>query len=159
MADSLGKQFEQKFKENFISTFPDCFLYRLHDQVSGYKTVSQNICDYIAFVKDTLYLIECKTHSGNTFPLSNLTQYDDLLKFAGKQGIRAGIVLWMYEKDIDVLYIPIRSIKKMIDDGKKSFNVKMLGTDEYKIVKVPGKKKRKFIDSDYTVLRDLEDGD
>ena len=47
----------------------------------------------------------------------------------------------------------------MIYDGLKSFSVKLLEKDDYKIIKIPGKKKRKFIDTDYSILTTLQDGD
>ena len=158
MATNLGKQFENKFKDDFIKTFPNSFVYRLRDQMSGYLG-SSNICDFICFTNNTLFLLECKTHGGGTFPLKNLTQYEDLLREANKPGIRAGVILWMYEKDTDILYIPVKSIEKMINDGLKSFSVKLLEKDDYKIIKIPGKKKRKFIDTDYSILTTLQDGD
>ena len=33
---NLGKSFEEKFKQDWIKTFPDSFIMRLYDQVSGY---------------------------------------------------------------------------------------------------------------------------
>lgn len=43
-------------------------------------------------------------------------------------------------------------MKKMHDDGKKSINIKMLSTGEYKLVDIPSQKKRTFLESDYSVL-------
>jgi len=64
----------------------------------------------------------------------------------------------MSEKDI-VVYLPIKTIEKMKQDGKKSFNASKDLDGTYKIIKIPGKKLRTFIDSDYSVLLDLEDND
>lgn len=57
-----------------------------------------------------------------------------------------------------VLYIPISTFKKLKEDEKKSFNIKMVGDAEYFSLEIPGVVKRTFIDSDYTVLSILEDG-
>ena len=43
-----GKKFEQKFKSDWKKCFPETFLFRLKDQTTGYKTTSQNPCDFLA---------------------------------------------------------------------------------------------------------------
>lgn len=58
-----------------------------------------------------------------------------------------------------VVYLPIKTIEKMKQDGKKSFNVKDLENSIYRIIVIPSKKKRVFLDSDYTILKTLEEGD
>ena len=47
----------------------------------------------------------------------------------------------------------------MKEDGKKSVNIKMIGTDEYNIKVIPSVKKRTFLTCDYTVLKNLVDGE
>lgn len=155
---SRGKQFESKFKEDWLKSFPDGFLYRLPDQMSGYKATSKNLSDFIGFNLNTLYLIECKSHEGNTFPFSCLTQYDKLIHKVGIKGVRVGVILWMIDHD-KVLYIPISTITKMKEDNKKSFNIKMLETKEYNVKEIPSKKLRTFMDSDYLILKDLQEGE
>lgn len=154
MAINRGKQFEGKFKEDFKKAFPDSFLLRLTDQMSGYKIVSQNPCDFIAYVYPTLFLIECKSHEGNTFSWTALSQYDKLVCNVGIKGVRVGVILWMIDHDI-VVYLPISTITKMKEDGKKSFNIKMLNDDTYKVYIIPSQKKRVFLDSDYSILSSL----
>lgn len=158
MALNNGKKFEAKFKEDWLKAFPHSFLLRLHDQVSGYKVTSQNPCDFIGYVQPNLYLLECKSYKGNTFPWTALTQYDKLTKYVGIEGVRTGAILWMQDHDI-VIYLPISSITAMMNDGCKSFNVKMLKEDKYKILVIPSIKKRIFMESDYTVLKTLVDGE
>lgn len=157
MAYNLGKAFEQKFKENFLQTVPNSTIDRLYDPTNGYKSIS-NICDFIAYSFPNIFYIECKSHKGNTFPFDKLTQYDKLTSKIGIHGVRAGVVLWMLEKDI-VVYIPIASIVKMKRDKCKSFNVKMLTDSTYNIKVIPSIKKRRFMDSDYSILTTLEDGE
>lgn len=153
---SRGKQFESKFKSDWLKSFPDGFLYRLPDQMNGYKTTSKNICDFIGFNLNTLYLTECKTHKGASLPLSNITQYDSLKSKVGIKGVRSGVILWLYEKD-KVFYIPIRTITQLKEDGEKSIGLRHVG--KYKFIEIPSTKKRVFMDSDYSVLKTLEEGD
>lgn len=46
----------------------------------------------------------------------------------------------------------------MIDDGKKSVGLKAI-EEGYRIIEIPSIKKRVFMDSDYSVLMNLEDGE
>ena len=158
MALNRGKQFEEHFKVDFLKSVDGAFLLRLPDQMSGYKGYSKNLCDFIAYKYPNIFLIECKAHQGNTFPLSNLTQYDLLRTKVGITGLRAGVVIWFVDKD-KVVYVPIGEITKMIADDKKSVNIKMLDSDEYNIVEIPTVKKRVFLSCDYSVLLNLKDGE
>lgn len=72
---------------------PGSFCYRLNDQVSGYYGASRNVSDFICYKKPIIYLVECKSHEGNTFPLSALRQYDELIKYVHIDGCKPGIVL------------------------------------------------------------------
>lgn len=155
MANNRGKQWESKFREDWKRTMSPC-IDRLYDQMSGYVSIS-NISDFIGFKKPNIFYIECKSHEGNTFPISCLTQYEKLLPKVGIDGVRAGVVLWMIDHDV-VLYIPISTFTKLIEDGKKSFNIKMLADQTYPHVVIPSEKKRVFLDSDYSCLANLEEG-
>ena len=72
-----------------------------------------------------------------------------------------------YHKEHNNKYIEIERInlsriekvleEKLKEDGKKSFNIKMLGNEDYFSLEIPGKVKRLFIDSDYSVLKNLKD--
>lgn len=57
-----------------------------------------------------------------------------------------------------VLYIPISTFTKLIKDGKKSFNIKMVGDDTYPSIVIPSIKKRVFMDSNYSCLTDIPEG-
>lgn len=94
--------------------------------MSGYKVQSRNICDYICFENKTLFLIECKTHSGASIPFDDIPQYDLMKDYVGLPNVRAGIVLWLYEKDIGILYIPISTITKLKEKGEKSIGIRHL---------------------------------
>lgn len=154
MGLSRGKQFEKKFANDFLK-IENSSLDRLYDVTSGYKSISQ-ISDFIGYIYPNIFYLECKTHKGNTFPLANLTQYEKLLPKVGIKGVRVGMILWMIEHDV-IVYIPISSIKKMKEDGKKSFNIKMLKENTYRIIEIPSVKKRVFLDADYSVLKNLKE--
>lgn len=155
MSRDYGKAFEDKFKNDFIKTVPNCSLDRIYDVSLGYKSIS-NISDYIGYSYPNIYYLECKSHKGASIPFTSITQYEKLTKKVGIPGVRAGIVLWLYEKDI-VMYVPISTITEIMKTGKKSVGI--VDLDKYNIKVVPSIKKRVFMDSDYSVLLDLKDGE
>lgn len=156
MARDKGKEFELKFKQDFVRTVPDSSIDRIYDSVSGYKSVS-NIADFICYKFPNLFFIELKSCKGASLPFLNITQYDKLKDKVGILGVRAGVILWLYEKDI-VMYIPISTITKMKNDGKKSVGLKAI-EEGYNIKIIPSVKKRVFMDSDYSCLLELEEGE
>lgn len=153
MATNKGKAFEVKFKSDF-SKIEGSTIDRIYDSVSGYKNI-RNVCDFIAYVYPRIYYMECKSHKGNTFPLTNLKQYPDLLRKKGIKGVVAGAIIWFIERD-KVIFVPIETFEQLFAEGKKSVNVKMIGDPNYKILEIPSTKKRTFMDSDYSVLLDFE---
>ena len=66
-------------------------------------------------------------------------------------GLIAGTVIWFYDHD-RVIFVPIETWKKIKEEGKKSFNIKMVG--EYDCIELPSKKKRVYMETDYTALMD-----
>ena len=155
MAKNYGKAFEAKLKEDFLKV-DGVSIDRIYDVTNGFSTIS-NICDFFVYIYPNCYYIEAKSHAGNTFPLANLKQYEKLKAKIGIPGVRAGVIIWFIDHK-KVVYVPISTFVKLKEDGKKSFNVKMIGDSEYFSLKIPGKEKRLFIDSDYSVLKNLEDG-
>lgn len=154
MATSKGKQFEQRFKQDWQTSIPNSFLVRLPDQVSGYKGNADNICDFIAYANKKLFLLECKSHKGNTFPLQCFPQYKKLSQEDGKEGIVAGVILWFIEHD-KVLFVPISTFTLLYKDNKKSFNINMLKDKTYPAIEIPSKKLRTFMQSDYKILLEI----
>lgn len=148
-----GKQFEQKLRSDF-SKIDGSFVYRLPDQVSGYKQTSANVSDFICFVKPNIFLLEVKSISGNTFPLTNFSQFEKLKQYKNIPGLRKGVVIWYTEKD-RIIYVPVKTIEKMKLDGKKSVNIRTIDDDGYEYIEIPSVKKRVFLDSDYSVLCNL----
>ena len=156
MAKDRGKEFEAKLKSDFLSTIPNSTIDRLYDLVAGYVSIS-NICDFIGYSKPNIFYLEAKSHKGASLPFDNITQYDKLKDKVGIPGVRCGVVLWLYEKDM-VIYIPISTITKMKNDGKKSVGLKAV-EEGYNIKIIPSVKKRVFMDSDYSCLLELEEGE
>lgn len=58
-----------------------------------------------------------------------------------------------------VVYLPVSTVTKMREDGCKSYNVKMVADKTYNIKEIPSAKRRVFLDSDYSSLTQLKDGE
>ena len=144
-----GKDFEKQFRNDWKRCFPGTFILRLRDNVSGYKGNAKNPCDFLCFPKDKLYMLETKSHYDNTFPFSDLTQYEDLLSYRHCKNVIIGVVIWFIDHD-KVIYVPLDTITKMKQDGCKSVNINKL--DGYDYVEIPSTKKRVLMESDYSIL-------
>lgn len=156
MASNQGKAFEQKFKEDIKKTIPGVTIDRIYDTMGNYKT--SNVCDFIAYKYPNIFYVECKSCIGNTFNLNKLTQYDKLKDKVGIKGVRAGVVLW-FREHMQVWYVPINTITQLKKDGKKSVHVFDTVDQGYRVIKIPSVEKRVFLDSDYSCLMDLVEGD
>lgn len=157
MAVNKGKQFEERFKEDWIRTVPKSSIDRIYDTMNYKKGIS-NICDFIGYKKPCIYYIECKSHKGNTFPFSKLTQYDKLVGKIGIPGVRVGVVLWMIEHD-RIIYVPIKTVKQMKEDGLKSINIRTIDSSSYRFINIPAQKLQIYMRADYLGMLDLRDGD
>lgn len=156
MAVNKGKQFEERFKKDWLESFPNSTITRLYDNTSGYVAIS-NISDYICYNHPYQFFIECKSHKGASIPFDKITQYDKMKDVVGVKGVRAGIILWLYDKD-KVFYIPISTITEMKKDDKKSVGLKAV-EEGYNIIEIPSEKLRVFMKSDYSCLMTLKDGE
>lgn len=154
MAVNRGKQWETKLKEDF-SKMSGAYIYRVPDQLGGLKGQT-GICDFIAYKFPKIFFIEAKTILGNTFPLTNFTQFDKLMSIPNIQGVHRGVMLWFQTHDT-VVYVPLTTFMKLKQDNKKSFNIKYVDSKEYECLVIPSVKKRVFLDSDYSVLLELPD--
>ncbi len=160
MADNRGKQFEQKLRIDFLKTVPNSTIDRIYDTMNGYKSIS-NVSDFIGYAYPNIFYLECKSHKGASIPFENITQYDKLKKKIGIPGVRTGICLWLYEhNEVGIIYIPTSTIKKMKADGLKSFGIRHLGNEKYPSYQLPTlKEKQVFLDTDYSLLMQLQDGE
>lgn len=157
MTKTKGKKFEDVLKHDWLSSIKGSTIDRLYDSVSGYKTIT-NISDFIAYKKPLIFYLEAKTIKDDRFPFQNLSQYDKLVKKIGIEGVRAGVVIWFYQHDT-VIYVPVSTIKKMKDDGKKSLNIKTIQDSGYSYYIIPSVKKIVFMESDYSVLLSTAEGE
>ena len=156
MAVNRGKQWEAKLKEDF-SKMSGAYIYRVPDQLGGLKGQT-GICDFIAYKFPKIFFIEAKTILGNTFPLTNFTQFDKLMSIPNNQGVHRGVMLWFQDHQ-RVLYVPLLTIAKMKQDGKKSVNIRTIDQDGYDYLNIPSVQKRVFLDSDYSAMMELPDND
>lgn len=123
--------------------------------MSGYKIVSQNVSDYIGFADRKLFLLECKEHKGKSFPFSALTQYEQMLQYIDIPYVYPLVIVWFSECD-RVIAVPVKTIKQILADGKKSVNINDF--EKYKLYNISSVKKRTFMDSDYSQLvKEVED--
>lgn len=146
---NYGKQFEQKFAQDMRSV-PGVSIDRIYDVTYGYKSIS-NVSDFVVYKYPEIFYMEVKSIHGNTFPLTNLTQYEKLKAKMGIKGVRAGVTIW-YVDHSRVIYVPIGTIKRMREEGLKSVNIRTIDDTDYEFINIPSVKKRVFMDSDYRVL-------
>lgn len=152
MSNNYGKAFEKKFKEDWLKV-PNSDITRLYDITNGFKSIS-NVSDFIGYIFPFIYYLECKSTQGNTFPLGRLTQNFELSKKMGKLGENPGVIIWFIDHQ-KVCYVPIEEIKRLESLDYKSVNVKMIGDSNFNVYEIPGKPKRTFIDSDYSIMKDI----
>lgn len=136
MALNKGKKFESIFENAWIKEFGKNSIFRLPDQMSGYKITSQNPCDYICFKKPRMFLIECKETTQNTLNWKAFPQFDRLIQYKDVPGIISGVLIW-YQKHNKVIFVSIKDCIKMKSSGKKSINIKDVENSEYNILDVP----------------------
>lgn len=151
-----GKQFEERFKEDWILTVSKC-IDRIYDTMNGHKSIS-NVSDFIAYSYPYIFYLECKSTRENTFNFHKLTQYEKLKSKVGIRGVRTGVIIWFIEHD-RVVYVPIATITKMKADGLKSVNITTLDNSDYKFYNIPSIKLRVLMKSDYSILMNTEEGE
>lgn len=154
---SLPKQFEARFKNDWETSFPEGSIIRLYDQMTGYKESSKNICDYICYNYPNQFFIECKSHKGASIPFGKISQYKKMKSVVGRKGVRTGVILWLYEKDV-VYYIPISTITEMKNNGEKSVGIRSV-KEGYNIIQIPSIKLKVYMESDYSILSNLKEGE
>lgn len=150
MTINRGKQFEEKFKRDWLLTVPNSLCYRLYDVTNGYKSIV-NACDFICYKQPFIYLIDCKSTQGNILPFTDIRQFEQMCKYYPIEGVKIGVMWWSIKND-KVVWIPISTLIQLKKDDKKSFNIKMLADNTYYALNIPSYKKRVFLDSDYSYL-------
>lgn len=150
-----AQAFEQKFKEDYLRSFPNALCFKIPNQMSGYLNIN-NYADFLCFDSKRLYFIDCKAHKGKSFPFEAFPQFNRLFALKEIPNIITGIVLWLYEEDI-ICFIPTFTVAKMKKDGLKSINPSKIDKSKYYIITVPSTKKRTFMDSNYKFLEEVPD--
>ena len=74
-----------------------------------------------------------------------------MLLYKSIKGLHAGTVIWFVDHD-KVIWVPIETWEKIKLEGKKSFNIKMVGNPDYECVVIPSVKKRVYMESNYMAL-------
>lgn len=149
----LGKKWEAVFEQSWQEAFPEDLVFRLRDQMTGYKESSENPCDYLCHANGKLLMVECKTHKGASIPFAAIPQYERLLKYKNKKDVFPGVIIWFSEKD-SIIWVGINEMEKMITDGEKSIGLRMVEKKLYNIVEVPFEKKRVYLFPDCKFLLD-----
>lgn len=120
---NIGKKFENNFKK---SVPEDMFLYRLRDSSgtwsNGDKTrfTPSNICDYILFDGDYLYLFELKSTKGKSLPFTNIKEHqiNDLMRANEYSNIFSLLVIEF--SDIEEYYcLKIDDFKTFYDSANR----------------------------------------
>lgn len=155
MPYNIGVEFEHKFKEDWKKSFKNSLCFKIYNQMSGYKTVN-NYCDYICYDGERMYMIDCKSCKGASFPFSDFPQYERLIGLKNVRNLITGVVLWLYEKD-SVWFIPTFTFEKAKKNKLKSINPKTIDRSVYYIVNIPSVKLRTYMNSDYSVLKEVPD--
>lgn len=150
MSNNYGKAFETKFIEDWKKSFPKSFYLRLFDTTNGFLGVA-NPCDYICLANHKLFLVECKSHTGQSIPLTVIPQYERLLKYKDCEDVYPGILVWYIDKAV-IFWYPIEELEKIVNKGYKSLNPDKLLKEGYKIIQIPANKKRVFMEADYSIL-------
>lgn len=157
MNSSRGKDFEQKFKENWLKSIPNSVCLRQYDTTSGYLNIN-TYCDFICFDGEKMYMLDCKAHGGQSFPFSSFPQLERLDGLKKIPNLVTGIILWLYERD-RVMFVPTQTIKKLIKNNIKSFNPDKVEKEKYYYLNIPSVKLRTFMNSDYSVLKNINNED
>jgi len=118
----------------------------------GYQGIA-GVSDFINYKYPYIYLIDCKSHNGNTVSFSDFAQYERMLEYKDIPGLYAGTVIWFVERD-KVVWVPIQTWEKIKLEGGKSFNIKMLDNPDYECLDLPSRKKRVFMETNYSALID-----
>lgn len=146
MASNKGKAFEEAFKENWKKCYPGTWIFRLKDQMNGYKETSQNPCDFITFPNENkLFMIECKSHEGASIPFDAIPQYERLLEYKNIKNVYPGILIWFIDKD-KIYWVPIHVAEQLYNAGEKSIGLRHV--EKYNLIEVPSIKKRVYMESD-----------
>ena len=154
MGINRGKDFEAIVKES-IERVGGAYILRLYDPQGGYVSVA-NPCDFVAYKRPQMFMIECKSVHGNTLPIfsndpkkkygniSN-TQWEGMLA-ATEFGVVAGVLVWWIDRDV-TRFIPVQQLHSIRETGAKSIRYDLDIPDS---ILISGTKKRIYFDYDFS---------
>lgn len=154
MKVNRGKQFEDRFEQDWNESVTNPTIIRLKDNTSKYFGASRNECDFIGFASRNLYLIETKTCYEDRFDFSKLPQYDKLIDYVGREHVYPVVIIWFIDHDT-VLWVPIPTVTRILNEGHKSLNINKWKNYE-DIIEVPSIKLRVFMQSNYQAIIDMQ---
>ena len=143
---SLAKNFEANVKKQLLGV-DNVYVLRLYDTMFDARGI-HNPCDFIAYEKPNMILLECKTTAGASLPFKNISdnQWNDIYEATKKaKGIIGVILVWFYEKDTTLAF-DIRELTKLKNKGIKSIRYDSSGDG---IIKVNGVKAHKYFTYDF----------
>ena len=156
MDDSnVGKKAEKKIAEWLDRPEEGYSFDRIPDQMTGFFG-SKNICDFTLFKSPYQYYIESKATWEDRFDFSMLTdtQYDGL-KDKSKIHNVFGLVIVLFASYKRAFIIDIRDIDSLVQQGKKSLNIKKIdrwGIPYKEIKTIPSRKELLDYDKEDNVL-------
>jgi recombination protein U len=128
MSSNAGKRFEEDFKKSVPQQY---FIYRLRDSAGTWqggentRFTPSNICDFMVMGIEKLYLLELKTHTGMSLPISCIrkNQIEEMSKIE-QQNVKAYFLINF--RDIERTYaIEAKKLKAFIlITEKKSIPIK-----------------------------------
>lgn len=109
MAKNSGKRFEENFKKSISN---DLFCYRFKDGTANFtgtknenvRFQAHNVCDFMVFNGQRLFLLELKAHKGKSLPLNCIR--DNQIKELSKASMYTNIVtgILVYFADLEEVY-------------------------------------------------------
>lgn len=156
MDDSnVGKKAEKKIAEWLDRPEEGYSFDRIPDQMTGFFG-SKNICDFTLFKSPYQYYIESKATWEDRFDFSMLTdtQYDGLKDKSKIQNV-FGLVIVLFGSYKRAFILDIRDIDSLVQQGKKSLNIKKIdkwGIPYQEIKTIPSRKELLDYDKEDNVL-------
>ena len=156
MDDSnVGKKAEKKIAEWLDRPEEGYSFDRIPDQMTGFFG-SKNICDFTLFKSPYQYYIESKATWEDRFDFSMLTdtQYDGLMDKSKIQNV-FGLVIVLFASYKRAFILDIRDIDSLVQQGKKSLNIKKIdkwGIPYKEIKTIPSRKELLDYDKEDNVL-------
>lgn len=148
---NYGKEWEKRFAAQWRTAFPTFLLERIHDQVSGFKTVSQNVADYYAFVCQKLVYLECKETQEGTLNFAYFPQLDRLLTQMQYKDVLGFVVIW-FRKHKKVIMVSALEADKIRKDGHASIALSMCSKKLYNIIEIPSTTTNVYPKCDFSIM-------